>query len=105
MPYCRSCGTKLEENARFCHKCGTPVVTSVPPVPAATMKPARNDPLFLVGIVIAAVVISAVIIGAIIFLVFFHVNFGQNNSNQSNFNTLNLIFNAIVHKTGAVTHF
>ncbi|MGD0450991.1 MAG: zinc ribbon domain-containing protein [Candidatus Bathyarchaeia archaeon] len=98
MPYCRNCGTKLEENARFCHKCGTPAATLPPPSPPATMKPNRNDPLFVTSIVIAAVVISAIIIGAIILLAFFHVNFGTNNSNQPNLNTLNLIFSTIVHK-------
>ena len=25
MPYCWKCGPELKENARFCHKCGTPV--------------------------------------------------------------------------------
>lgn len=27
MNYCRICGTPLEENAKFCSKCGTPVTT------------------------------------------------------------------------------
>jgi hypothetical protein len=25
LPFCRDCGAKLKENARFCAKCGTPI--------------------------------------------------------------------------------
>jgi uncharacterized membrane protein len=37
MPYCRKCGAKLEENARFCHACGDQVATATS-VPVAHMK-------------------------------------------------------------------
>lgn len=37
MPYCRKCGAKLEDDARFCHVCGSPVA-AVTPVPATHMR-------------------------------------------------------------------
>jgi uncharacterized membrane protein len=37
MPYCRKCGAKLKENAKFCHVCGISVV-AVTHVPSTHMK-------------------------------------------------------------------
>jgi uncharacterized membrane protein YvbJ len=95
LPYCGSCGNKLEENAHFCSKCGTPAATFTPSAPLTAMKPIRNDPMFIVSMVVIAIVIFSIIIGAIIFLMF-HVNFGQNTTNQQNINTLFLY--GIFHK-------
>ena len=101
MPYCHRCGTKLEENAHFCQKCGTPVVTLPPPTPASTITypttpPNRNNSLLLAIMIVVAIVIAVIIIGAIIFLVF-HMSFGQTNSSQPNTNSL-YILDAILHK-------
>ncbi len=96
MPYCGKCGNKLEENAHFCGKCGTPAVTFTTNAMQTAMKPLRNDPMFVVSMVVIALVISLIIIGAIVFLVF-HVNFGQNSTSQQNVNSLYLL-NAISHK-------
>ncbi len=96
MPYCGRCGNKLEENAHFCGKCGMPAATFTSPAAQTTMKPLRNDSMFVVSMVVIALVISLIIIVAIVFLVF-HVNFGQNSTSQQNVNSLYLL-NAIFHK-------
>jgi hypothetical protein len=96
MPYCRKCGTKLEENARFCPKCGTPVVayTYAPAHPAA-YKPIRNDPIVLAAVILAVILVSAVIISIIIFAPIKPFSFGQTNEvNQPNVNTIYLNFQA-----------
>ncbi len=96
MPYCRKCGTKLEENARFCPKCGTPVSTyTYAPQHPTAYKPIRNDPIVLAAIILAIILVSAVIISIIIFAPLKPFSFGQTNEvNQPNVNTLNLNFQA-----------
>jgi len=83
LPYCRICGNKLEENAHFCHKCGTPVATFTPAPQAMPMK--KNS--FLIPVIIMiAVLVVAVIVGVIVFWQFYN-NFNQaNGSSQSNGN-------------------
>ena len=98
LPYCQSCGTKLEENAKFCQTCGAQAPIVSHPVPLTALKPIRKDPLFVWTIVIVSVIISVLVIGAIILFAFFHVNFGQNNTNQQNITTLNQVFNLIMLK-------
>jgi predicted membrane protein len=69
LPYCRRCGNPLDEDARFCPKCGTSVVTFIPPataVPAKPPKPLHKDPLVLIGIGLIAILLSAVIIAAVL---------------------------------------
>ena len=76
MPYCRKCGAKLDEDARFCHVCGTPVTA----VTAATRPtaPKRRRPVYLLPVaILIAVLLTAVIITAIIFLPFTPVNLNQ----------------------------
>jgi len=93
LPYCRKCGSKLEENAHFCDKCGTPIITLTPPLPpTATNRSIRHDQIFVASMVVIAIVVLAIIIGAAIFVGFFHVNFGQNNANQQNLNTVSMNF-------------
>ena len=36
MPHCHKCGAELEENARFCHACGTPIAAAT--MPASHMR-------------------------------------------------------------------
>jgi hypothetical protein len=67
MPYCRKCGAKLDDTARFCHVCGTPVA----PVDATTRPaaPRKRSPMYLLPvIVLIAVLITAAIIAGILFL-------------------------------------
>jgi hypothetical protein len=78
MPYCRKCGAKLDDDARFCHVCGTPVVavTATPRLAA----PKRRRPVYLLPVaILAAVLLTAIVIGALIFLPFYPVHFNQTN--------------------------
>jgi len=83
LPYCRRCGTRLEENARFCHKCGTQVVIFSPAPPAKSAP--KNSVSTPVIVLIAVAVALAVIVSVFIFLTFYPVNFNQTNpANQAN---------------------
>ena len=100
MPYCRICGTKLEENARFCHKCGTPAVTFTPAPPSA--RPMEKNPFLVPVIILIAVVIVAVIVGVFVFWLF-SVNFNQaSGSNQTNGNELSFNFHGDMAKVNIV---
>lgn len=70
MPYCQRCGTQLEENARFCHKCGTHVVIySLSTKPqyqssktSAPLRPIHKDPLIVVVIGLVVILLTAAIV-------------------------------------------
>jgi len=86
LPYCRRCGTQLEENARFCHKCGTQVVIFSPAPPA---KSAPQGPVSTAVIVLVAVVAVAVIGSIFVFSTFYPANFNQASpANQTNVSKL-----------------
>jgi hypothetical protein len=77
MPYCRKCGAKLDEDARFCHVCGTPVVPVATTRPTA---PTRRRPFYILPVaILIAVLLSARVIGALFFLPFYPVHFNQTN--------------------------
>ena len=100
MPYCRICGTKLEENARFCHKCGTPAVTLTPAPPPA--RPMEKNPFLVPVIILIAVVIAAVIVGVFIFW-FYSLNFNQaSGSNQTNVQELSFNFHGDMTKVNVI---
>jgi uncharacterized membrane protein YvbJ len=89
LPYCRRCGTKLDEDAHFCHRCGTPVATTfaanVPPAapsPPPQVESSRRDPALVIVAVLIAVVVVVVIIIAV-FAILYPINFStsQNNGN------------------------
>jgi uncharacterized membrane protein YvbJ len=83
LPYCRICGAKLEENAHFCHKCGTPAAVLTPAV--SPVKAKEKNPYLVPTIVLIAVVLVAVIVGVIVFWTIYSVNFNQSNgSSQTN---------------------
>lgn len=99
MPYCRKCGTKLDETAKFCNVCGTPVEQSSPNVKQVATTPTSQQvrraslPLAVIAVIIVAVLVFAAII--IAFLPFQPVNFNQaNEASAPNVNTLRLVFNA-----------
>jgi hypothetical protein len=94
MPYCRKCGAKLEENARFCHVCGTPAV-AVTSVPATHV---RRRPFFLPVAILVAVLLTAVVVSALVFLPFYSVHFDQTNrvATKAGVDNLNLDFQADV---------
>ncbi len=91
MPYCRRCGTKLEEDAHFCHKCGTPVILSAQPAPHQAPRPIRNDPIILIAIVLSAVLIVGVFAFIVLSAPFATVAVNQTyQDNTVNINKLNL---------------
>jgi hypothetical protein len=74
MPYCRKCGAKLEEEARFCHVCGTSVaVVTVPAMPR------RRRPFLLPVIIFMVILVMAAVVGALVFVPFYAVHFDQTN--------------------------
>jgi hypothetical protein len=92
LPYCRICGAKLEEDARFCHKCGTPVATFAP---AAQAKPIRRSPFIIPVIILIVIVFTAAIVSAVVLAPLQPVNFNQTNQvYQPNITTLDLNFQA-----------
>ena len=91
MPYCQRCGTILDEDQHFCHKCGTPVVTYFPPPPPAPMKPIRNDPVIIAAIVLSVILVVGVVVVALLATPFSTVNFNQSYpDNSANISKLNL---------------
>jgi hypothetical protein len=92
MPYCRKCGAKLEEEARFCHVCGTPVAAvTVPAMP-------RRRPFLLPVIILIAILVTAVAVSALVFLPFYSVHFNQTNqvADETGVNRLIMDFHADV---------
>ena len=96
MPYCHKCGSKLDEDAKFCHVCGTPV-TPIPTVTprAAAPPPRRTHPLPLAAAILIAILVIAVVTTVIIFLPVVPVSFNQSNeASAANVNSLNLTIDA-----------
>jgi hypothetical protein len=109
MPYCRRCGTKLEEDAKFCFHCGTPVVAPLPfseyrQAPAQN-EPFRRSPLFIPVIVLVAIVLSAVVIAAVASAPLNPVNFNQSSQiSQPGVDRLSLDFQADVAEINVFTN-
>jgi len=74
MPYCYKCGAKLEEDANFCHVCGTPVGA---PAMAAPARRRERTPYLLPITVLITIVVVAIVAGAIIFAPVRPVDFNQ----------------------------
>jgi hypothetical protein len=54
MPYCHKCGAKLEEDAKFCHICGTPVEAPTTMLVRRVGTPIYVPVVILVGILLVA---------------------------------------------------
>jgi hypothetical protein len=64
MPYCRKCGAQLDEQARFCPKCGTPVNQ-----PASQPYRTRRTgpfPITIIAIIAGALILGLVIVPLIL---------------------------------------
>lgn len=78
MVYCSKCGAKLDENARFCHVCGTPVAAVT--AEARSKAPARRRSYYILAVaILIAVLLTAVVISALFFLPVYPVHFNQTN--------------------------
>jgi hypothetical protein len=95
LPYCRRCGTKLDEDAHFCHKCGTPVSTynyGSPPT-SAPLKPIRKDPVVIAASVLVSILVVGVVVAALVTTPFINVSIGQTyQDNTADINKLNFNF-------------
>ena len=70
MTYCKHCGAELEENAKFCSKCGTPVATqTIERKEPVSRKRRPMSPWAFVGIAVLAVVLVAALITVSLLLV------------------------------------
>jgi len=65
MPYCWKCGAKLDEDAKFCPTCGTPVA---PPVakPERRIDREVRRPISTLAIVLTVLIVVIVVVAAII---------------------------------------
>jgi len=107
LPYCRRCGTKLDENANFCNKCGTPVAlpyTSLPPPPPKPIGPLRKDPVIVVAIVLVSILLVSVFVAVLLSAPFATINIEQTfQDNTANIDTLNLNFQSSAAKVNIFT--
>jgi len=97
LPFCKKCGAELDEDARFCPNCGTPVA---PPVaePERRIKREERRPISTLAIVLIALVVTAAVIVALAFLPVRAVDVSESRDvpYQAGVDTLNLDFNADV---------
>ena len=104
MPYCRRCGTKLEEDAHFCYKCGTPVVNYAPSIPAAPTVPLRKDPVIIAAIVLVSILVVGVVVAALLAVPFLNVNIGQTIQDKTvNVDELTLNFESTAAEVNVFT--
>ena len=96
MPYCRKCGAKLDEDARFCRVCGTPVSGTYTASEAPLRRRNQRAPLLIPVIILIAVLVVAFVVAALFFVPFQNVNFNQSESApaQQGVNTVYLNFDA-----------
>lgn len=84
MPYCRNCGTKLDDDARFCRVCGKPVAPiSVCAQPATPVQP-RQPPVRRTRFPLAAIALIIILVVAFVALVITFLPYQQVSFNQSN---------------------
>ena len=99
LPYCRICGTKLEENAHFCHKCGTLVAAFTP---APQTRSVEKSPFLVPVIILIAVVVVAAIVGVFVFWTFYSSFIHANGANQTNGNKVSFDFQSEMAKANFI---
>lgn len=92
----------MEENARFCQKCGTPTATYsvyappyAPPPPPA--RPLRKDPWILFAVVLISVFIVVIVAIAVYSAPFFSMDFNQTNPGNYDLNSFSVNLPAVLH--------
>ena len=92
MGYCRKCGAKLEEDAKFCPTCGTPVnVTAT----SSYTRRGERAPVFLPALILIALLFSAfIIIAAFMYMPMNPISFSESQgvSYSEGIDTLSLNF-------------
>ncbi len=64
MPYCSKCGAELNEDAKFCPKCGTPATTMVAR-PEGRIPRERRMPMSRLMIILIVVLVAVVVVAAV----------------------------------------
>ncbi len=109
MPYCRKCGTKLDDDAKYCFHCGAPVIlpapSAAPTPPPVQREPFRRNPFLIPIIIIIVIAVSAIVIAVVFSAPLNPVNFNDSTQiNQPNINRLNLDFHADVAEVNVFTN-
>jgi hypothetical protein len=99
VPYCRKCGTKLDDDARFCYVCGTPVTPvasqAAPTTPAQTRRRTRRTGFPIAATVLIIIMVLAFVVVVVAFLPYHQVNFNQSNeASAANVDSLRLTVSA-----------
>jgi len=104
MSYCRKCGAKLDEEARFCRVCGTPVAGAAAAPPSAPMERRSGRPFLLPAAILVGILVAAFFFAVVAFVPFQTVNFTQSNSAPavSGVNAVNLNFDADVANVNVI---
>jgi len=77
MTFCRKCGVKLHEDAKFCRVCGASVFPVTAKRPVA---PKRRRPIYLIpAVILIVVLLTTLVIASLLFLPFYPVNFNLTN--------------------------
>jgi predicted membrane protein len=120
MPYCRRCGTRIDDDACFCYRCGTPVdpyvqqvqptyqpypsYQQVPPPPTKPVKPFYKDTVIIVAIGLVALLLTAVVIAAFMVAPLTPWSYTKSLSDENqDIDTLNLNFHSNVGKVTVMT--
>lgn len=99
MPYCRKCGAKLADDARFCYVCGTqatPVPSQPKPATSVQTRPqVRRAGLPTAAIILIVILVLSLVAVFIVLLPFQPVEFSQSNeASAANVNLLRLTVSA-----------
>jgi hypothetical protein len=107
VPYCRNCGAKIDDDARFCRVCGTPVAPvsayAKPATPVQTRRRARRTgfPLAATGLII--LLVSVLVAVVVAFLPYQKVSFNQSNeASAGNVDSLRLIVGADIANVNVI---
>lgn len=104
MPYCRRCGAQIEENARFCYKCGTQVAAYVVPPSPVKSTPIHKDPFLLAVIGLVIILVTVLIVVVVLLVPVSPWNISESLEDKTpNVNTLNLNFDTNIGQVNVAT--